>query len=198
MTHADFITAINAATGTSRRSFNCAASNVEATCTLTNHDWATIRPVKSKGSGRYTTNVDSTEATQRLLNALGLTFTVGNDAPRGGKLGDFIRLTDAAQAQIAGIRQQLQAAADLLAAERAIIRAQNDAIFEVRVEKATDWANNNPYIWAEWLEWGAAEPRTSKQRSSWWRAVAHRYQSAVEVVGRTLEFIFYEKYGAKS
>lgn len=49
-----------------------------------------IRPCHTSGRGRFTTNLDYTQQTMWLLNKMGVDFIAGNDAPRGGKCGQFI------------------------------------------------------------------------------------------------------------
>ena len=56
-----------------------------------------IRPCYNLGSGRFGSTQDHTNATIQVLKTAGLItfldFTYGNDAPRGGLTGSFIRLT---------------------------------------------------------------------------------------------------------
>lgn len=51
----------------------------------------------TSGSGRFTTNIDSTEETINTLELAGLKkgvdFINDNDSPRGGKAGNFVELT---------------------------------------------------------------------------------------------------------
>ena len=51
----------------------------------------------TSGQGRFTTNIDRTEATIKILQDAGLKisddFFTGNDSPRGGKTGNFVELT---------------------------------------------------------------------------------------------------------
>jgi hypothetical protein len=49
-----------------------------------------IRPCHVSGSGRYTKNMDYTEDVTALLDLLGVKYQSGNDAPKGGKPGNFI------------------------------------------------------------------------------------------------------------
>lgn len=49
-----------------------------------------IRPCWTSGRGRFTTNLDYTEDLIRLLNDLRVRHIVGNDAPKGGKCGNFV------------------------------------------------------------------------------------------------------------
>jgi hypothetical protein len=51
-----------------------------------------IRPCYTSGSGRFTTNLDYTSDVIRLLTNLGLKYADGNDAPRGGKPGNWIKI----------------------------------------------------------------------------------------------------------
>lgn len=53
---------------------------------------AVIRPCWTNGSGRFITNSDHTDDLCRLLNALRVRYTRGNDAPRGGKTGNFVQI----------------------------------------------------------------------------------------------------------
>lgn len=51
----------------------------------------------TSGSGRFTTNIDSTNDTISTLEITGLVsgvdFISGNDSPRGGKTGNYVELT---------------------------------------------------------------------------------------------------------
>lgn len=53
---------------------------------------AVIRPCWTNGSGRFIRNSDHTEDLCRLLNMLRVRYTLGNDAPRGGKTGNFVKI----------------------------------------------------------------------------------------------------------
>ena len=52
----------------------------------------TIRPCYTSGTGRFTSNQDHTASTMELLNLIGLKYTSGNDAPRGGATGQWIKV----------------------------------------------------------------------------------------------------------
>lgn len=54
--------------------------------------FAFIRPCKTSGSGRFTKNADYTADICAALDILGIEYTSGNDSPRGGKTGNFIKL----------------------------------------------------------------------------------------------------------
>lgn len=51
-----------------------------------------IRPCYTSGSGRFTSNLDYTGDVERLLQILGLRYKCGNDAPRGGLPGNWIKI----------------------------------------------------------------------------------------------------------
>lgn len=51
-----------------------------------------IRPCWTSGRGRFTTKLDYTEQLKSLLSSLKVRYTVGNDAQRGGKCGNFIKI----------------------------------------------------------------------------------------------------------
>jgi hypothetical protein len=58
-----------------------------------------IRPCHTSGRGRYTTNIDRTSEVCWLLDVLGVKFETGNDSPRGGKTGNFIRIVTDVKAE---------------------------------------------------------------------------------------------------
>ena len=51
-----------------------------------------IRPVYVSGAKRFASNQDHTLAITRLLDLLGVKYESGNDAPRGGLTGNFIKI----------------------------------------------------------------------------------------------------------
>ena len=51
-----------------------------------------IRPCHISGTGRYATNLDYTADICQLLDTLKIKYECGNDAPRGGLPGNFIRI----------------------------------------------------------------------------------------------------------
>ena len=57
-----------------------------------------VRTCHTSGSGRFTSNIDSHAATVEGLTKLGLKFAHGNDSPRGGKTGQWIKLAEKIQA----------------------------------------------------------------------------------------------------
>ena len=52
-----------------------------------------IRPCHTSGSGRFTTNLDYTDQVKYLLDKIGVKYVSGNDSERGGKTGNFIKVT---------------------------------------------------------------------------------------------------------
>lgn len=53
----------------------------------------TIRPCYTSGRGRFCKNMDYTREVAELLKKANIKFVEGNDAPRGGKEGNYITLT---------------------------------------------------------------------------------------------------------
>lgn len=51
-----------------------------------------VRPVHTSGSGRFTTNLDYTNDCKNIFTFLKLKFEVGNDSPRGGLTGNYIKI----------------------------------------------------------------------------------------------------------
>ena len=60
---------------------------------LATNEKTIIRPCYTSGSGRWTSNQDHSERVIELLNAMNVKYVEGNDAPRGGATGKFIRIT---------------------------------------------------------------------------------------------------------
>ena len=61
----------------------------------------TRKPVRTghyTGSGRWTSATDNTEAVKRILGELGIRVVTGNDAPRGGVTGNWLRVATRAEA----------------------------------------------------------------------------------------------------
>lgn len=68
----------------------CAASYRLLTEWLNTEGNHVIRPCWTSGRGRFTTNLDYTQQLENLLTLLKVRYIVGNDAPRGGKSGNYI------------------------------------------------------------------------------------------------------------
>jgi hypothetical protein len=51
-----------------------------------------VRPVHTSGSGKYTTNLDYTNDCKNIFTFLKLKFEIGNDSPRGGLTGNYIKI----------------------------------------------------------------------------------------------------------
>lgn len=68
-----------------------------------------FRPCHWRGSRRHLTLQDDGYNIRRVFNVLRLSYTEGNDAPRGGREGDFIELTAAARRALAPVRADFAA-----------------------------------------------------------------------------------------
>jgi len=51
-----------------------------------------IRPVRTSGKGRFTRILDYTNDIANLLSLIGVKYELKNDAPRGGKMGNYIKI----------------------------------------------------------------------------------------------------------
>lgn len=75
-------------------------TNVSKSCSAYSllKDWLTsdgnkvIRPCWTSGRGRFTQNRDYTDQLCRLLDSMNVKYQLDNDAPRGGKTGNFVKL----------------------------------------------------------------------------------------------------------
>lgn len=55
--------------------------------------YVVFRPIGTTGSNRYARyTVDHTDDIINACKALGLVYEIGNDAPKGGKLGKFLKV----------------------------------------------------------------------------------------------------------
>ena len=53
-----------------------------------------LRPIFTQGSSwKHSSLIDKEFELTNVLNQLGIEFTKGNDAPRGGKTGAFVKIT---------------------------------------------------------------------------------------------------------
>lgn len=65
----------------------------EYVMTIINDGVKMLHPNYTSGSGRYISIQEHASATKDLLKKLGIEFETGNDAPRGGKCGEYIKIT---------------------------------------------------------------------------------------------------------
>lgn len=59
-----------------------------------------VRTCHTSGNGRFTSNIDSHAATLAGLDRIGLKYEHGNDAPKGGKVGQWVKLTKDARRKL--------------------------------------------------------------------------------------------------
>ena len=52
-----------------------------------------LRPCHIHGRGRFCSNIDCTDRLAVVLEKIGFEFEKGNDGPRGGLTGNFIKVT---------------------------------------------------------------------------------------------------------
>jgi hypothetical protein len=72
--------------------YKCVADVINGTnnsgCVFENQ----IRPVYTRGSGKWTNIADHSKLVTSLLDALKIKYIAGNDAPMGGRCGYFITI----------------------------------------------------------------------------------------------------------
>ena len=51
-----------------------------------------LRPCHTSGHGRFTTNLDYTKDVEMYLTVIKVKFESGNDSPRNGKTGNYIKV----------------------------------------------------------------------------------------------------------
>lgn len=62
-----------------------------------------IYPIYYSGSGRYIKSVDNTYYIKRFLELAGMKYKSGNDAPRGGKVGQYLQVSPSAMALLKSV-----------------------------------------------------------------------------------------------
>ena len=60
--------------------------------TYTMRDNGIVRPDYTSGSGRFTKNIQNGPAVMALLDWIGVKYEAGNDSPRGGMTGNYIKI----------------------------------------------------------------------------------------------------------
>lgn len=96
----------------------------------------TIKPILWKRSGGWTTLKDHSNNLINGLNLIGIDFENGNDAPRGGKEGFFVRLTKKGKNQVKDYNLQAKLEVEKIEAEKVqakILKAEaaRKAIYEL-------------------------------------------------------------------
>jgi hypothetical protein len=88
-------------------------------------DGEPIRPCYTSGRGKHTSNVDRSGEVERILKVLNLKFTTGNDAPRGGLTGNWIKVQGSKMKPVREAWEQKEAAEQAKVSED--LKAKNDA-----------------------------------------------------------------------
>ena len=66
------------------------------------HNWVLglsngiFRPVSCRHNGRHSRNINNTNKYLSLLQEMNIKYETGNDAPRGGECGNYIKITSLA------------------------------------------------------------------------------------------------------
>ena len=110
----------------------------------------TIRPVSWSRSGGYMNLRDNSFNLTHGLNLIGIDFETGNDAPRGGKEGFFVKLTKKGQSQVKDFNLQIKLESAKL--EAAKVQAQIE-----RYEKAKELIGSLPENAAFEFKWNSTE-----------------------------------------
>lgn len=121
------------------------------------------RPIVVSGSGRFINTSDFYRRVMNVLNEIGIEFEVGNDAPRGGKCGTFVQITDKKflakmnKTNKAGIKAKKQAVIEKekLAKEIQLKRELAKKELESLIEGNE---NNIEYVLTTWKNTGFLHP----------------------------------------
>lgn len=102
----------------------------------------TIRPVWTSGKGRFCKNIDYTWQVCDLLDKMRVKYEVGNDAPRGGKCGIFIKILNFEKDNEKLAERERQAEAKRIAEKEAQIKAMQE--FKEECEQFKAYCKKNP------------------------------------------------------
>jgi hypothetical protein len=141
----------------------------------------------TSGSGKWTSNADYTSDVVSVLTKMGFAFTTGNDAPRGGKTGNYVEV----QTNLNEARQFTQIDIDVAKAKlEAEQKIKNEEAIK-RQAKAVDFAKANPQH-VEWFK--AVKNENSKTRKAFWGAIT--FKNSLGVSASELLDAYVKVYGA--
>lgn len=136
----------------------------------------------TSGTGRFISNIDSHAATCRALKVLGIGYTQGNDAPRGGKTGQWIELDPKGRKATAPIRKERAATLAAAQAKEQGDKAERERLKAERAQQLSDkLANGGPLsdqdIFRAWWRSGVMHPaplevmQAKERQGLTWRGV---------------------------
>ncbi len=109
-----------------------------------------IRPCYTTGSGKHTKNSDHTDAVRHFLSVgLKLPWTSGNDAPRGGLTGNWIKPDAPGWGKMKPVRDHFKAEAE---AERAKAEAKKQAELQRQAAYYADKLHDHHAVLLAWWE----------------------------------------------
>lgn len=101
----------------------------------------------TSGSGRFTSNQDHHSATANILTKLGVLFTQDNDAPRGGKTGQWVMVAEGTTLDwMEQMKQEKAEAQAKAAAKREAWEAQANAAKAAVMEEADSITVDEQFI----------------------------------------------------
>lgn len=143
----------------------------------------TIRPIQWTGTLRHMRLKDSSDNIILGLRLVGVDFETGNDAPRGGKEGFFIRLTKKGKRQVAFYNKERLArleAAKKLAAEKADAKKEKiTAIIATMPENAqfeAKWSSRELKN-ASGLSWSAYRESLKQEFPAEWQILKSKFKA---------------------
>lgn len=110
-------------------------------------DGQPIRPCYTSGSGRFTSNQDHAASVRTILRALNCPFTAGNDAPRGGLTGQWIKPSAASWRKMQPVRDQWAREA---AIKQEVEKEYERKTAEERAAKYADKLDDHKAVLIQW------------------------------------------------
>jgi len=156
---------VNAALNTAKGEMK--ASSMETWTLLTRPSYE-LRPCGYSGN-RYTpVGYHKIDKAAENLTAIGIDFEIGNDAPRGGYSGNFLRITKKGHRQLAKFRAELKAERLV---EQARIEAEKQAIKEAAQKLLDELPENKAFE----ILWDSKEQKDASGIS--WRQYREQLKS---------------------
>lgn len=128
----------------------------------------------TSGSGRYTSNQDHHQATTSILLKMGVQYTQGNDAPRGGKTGQWVMVAEGTSFDWMEVIKKEKADAEAKAvAQREAAVLQAKAAKEAIMQEAKSIVVDEEFISDVAKVFGSGEEK-SKAMASAFKALLQR------------------------
>ena len=127
----------------------------------------------SCGKGRFNLSASAHVNLIKALDAIGVDYSVGNDAPRGGWEGMFVELTEKGRRQVAEMRKYLQSQTKEKKEQERQQREEKEQRYKKQCEATYKQLKEMNVALSEEEKYMLLSPLTNrKQRKQWFHAFA--------------------------